>query len=353
MMTNTLGLDRRQLETLKLQRFSGTLEVRHTTAVWEFYFYLGRLVFASGGPQGQRNWQRHLLRHGLRPDQGLRGGLEQYQTLCNRFQWGGLGREQAVSIIQGLVLEALFDLQALDGLQYRLVVRALENPETLLTLLNVSEVLTQAEQEWQQWQRAGLIFAPHQALTLIGPEVFQKRLSPPTYRNLAHLLSGEWNLREVAQRVNLDVLALGQFLLPYVQEGLLKPLATQDAPRALAPLIACVDDSPQMCRLLGEVTTQAGYRYLAIQDPLQGFSTLLQTKPDLLFLDIVLPGTNGYEVCSRLRQVAHFRKTPIVMLSGNLIDQIRARLVGAVAALPKPIRPEAILAITRKHLKPT
>ncbi|HEY9880045.1 MAG TPA: response regulator, partial [Leptolyngbyaceae cyanobacterium] len=68
--------------------------------------------------------------------------------------------------------------------------------------------------------------------------------------------------------------------------------------------------------------------------------------------DLIMPGTNGYEICGQLRKVSLFKETPIIILSGNdgLVDQVRARLLGATDFLSKPIEPVVILSIIQKHL---
>jgi chemotaxis family two-component system response regulator PixG len=79
---------------------------------------------------------------------------------------------------------------------------------------------------------------------------------------------------------------------------------------------------------------------------------LLSRKPDLIFLDLVMPNTNGYEICSQLRKVSAFRITPIIILTGNdgIIDRVRAKIVGASDFLSKPVDAETVLAVTSKHL---
>ena len=64
--------------------------------------------------------------------------------------------------------------------------------------------------------------------------------------------------------------------------------------------------------------------------------------------------SNGYEICSRLRKVAAFRDTPIVILTGNdgVIDRVRAKVVGATDFLTKPVESELVLEVAQKYLNP-
>jgi chemotaxis family two-component system response regulator PixG len=82
--------------------------------------------------------------------------------------------------------------------------------------------------------------------------------------------------------------------------------------------------------------------------------TLLRHKPDLIFLDLMMPGINGYEVCSQIRKISALKDTPVVILTGNdgVVDQVRARMVGATDFLSKPIREDQIVGALRKFLPP-
>jgi two-component system, chemotaxis family, response regulator PixG len=79
---------------------------------------------------------------------------------------------------------------------------------------------------------------------------------------------------------------------------------------------------------------------------------LIAKKPQLIFLDLVMPNANGYEICSRLRKVAAFRDTPIVILTGNdgVIDRVRAKVVGATDFLTKPVQSDLVLDVAQKYL---
>ena len=116
--------------------------------------------------------------------------------------------------------------------------------------------------------------------------------------------------------------------------------------------IACIDDSPQVCALMSDLLTAAGYRPLCIQDSTRALTTLLEHKPSLVFLDLIMPVANGYEICAQIRRIATFKDMPIVILTGNdgIIDRVRARVVGATDFLGKPIETGKIQAMLDKYL---
>lgn len=111
------------------------------------------------------------------------------------------------------------------------------------------------------------------------------------------------------------------------------------------PTIVHIDDSPQNCGIARSILEAAGYRYLDINDPLQAIPTLLQAKPELVLLDLMMPVINGYELCSQIRRVSSLKDLPIVMLTSQdgIVDRVRAKVVKASAFLSKPIEPRKLL----------
>lgn len=80
---------------------------------------------------------------------------------------------------------------------------------------------------------------------------------------------------------------------------------------------------------------------------------MLTHRPNLIFLDLVMPNTNGYELCAQLRKLSFFRDTPIVILTGNdgIVDKAHAQLVKASDFLSKPVNSETVLRTIHKCLE--
>ena len=118
------------------------------------------------------------------------------------------------------------------------------------------------------------------------------------------------------------------------------------------PLIACIDDSPVLAHSLKKIIVPAGYRMLSIQEPMRGFAELIEHRPSLILLDLLLPNADGYSVCKFLRDTPVFAKTPIIILTGQntVVDRSRARLVGATEFLAKPPQPRHLLSMIKIHL---
>ncbi|MFN6487813.1 MULTISPECIES: response regulator [unclassified Nostoc] len=118
------------------------------------------------------------------------------------------------------------------------------------------------------------------------------------------------------------------------------------------PLVACVDDSPTICRSLEEILTHQGYRFLGIQDSLTAVLNLIKSKPDFIFLDLLMPKVNGYEICSQIRKTPSLKNVPVVILTGKdgIVDRMRAKLVGATDFLGKPVEADKVLNVLHKYL---
>ncbi|NET37356.1 MAG: response regulator, partial [Cyanothece sp. SIO1E1] len=103
---------------------------------------------------------------------------------------------------------------------------------------------------------------------------------------------------------------------------------------------------------MGQVVAQAGYRCVNIKDPVQALPILLEQKPGLIFLDLLMPVANGYEVCSQIRRVSAFKDTPVIIVTSidGIVDRVRARLVGATGFITKPIAAQKVVPVLQQHL---
>ena len=368
--------------TLKQPRFSGELILKDPRGNLSiFYLYLGRIVYATGGVHPVRRWRRQLAAFfphfqalaslqddlaSLSPEQ-LRHCWE-YQILCLWIEQGKITKEQAAKMIWSTIVEVLFNLT--QAMQITCELQPDHHLSTQLVLIDADQAIGKAKQHWQAWQDAKIADrSPNLAPTITHPEQLQQQTSAQVYQTLSQLLDGEHTLRDIALRMKRDVLAVTRSLLPYVQSGwvnlteipdlpspvahLQPPEAATSAAPAHSELIACVDDSPLICQGMEQIITQGGYQFLGINDALRAIAVLLARKPNLIFLDLVMPNANGYEICSQLRKLSVFRNTPIVILTGNdgIVDRVRAKMVGASDFLSKPVKQEVVLEVIRKYTK--
>ena len=109
-----------------------------------------------------------------------------------------------------------------------------------------------------------------------------------------------------------------------------------DVPRGVHVLV--VDDSPTICAVLDKMLSQDGHVVLKATDGEQALALARSALPDLIFLDIVMPGMNGFAVLRALRREPLTHDIPIVMISGNLqaTEQFYVQRFGADDFMKKP-----------------
>jgi len=111
-----------------------------------------------------------------------------------------------------------------------------------------------------------------------------------------------------------------------------------------------IDDDEKLVGLMREYLESHGFEVAAAHDGNAGVEAALSAEPDLVILDVMLPGVDGLEVCRRVRQSSH---VPILMLTarGDETDRIVGLEIGADDYLPKPFNPRELLARIRAILR--
>jgi twitching motility two-component system response regulator PilG len=118
-------------------------------------------------------------------------------------------------------------------------------------------------------------------------------------------------------------------------------------------IVLAVDDSLTVRKIVAMTLEKNGYRVVTASDGQEALTRLRETVPDLILLDITMPGMDGYQVCRQIRSNKAMRHIPIVMLSGKdgFFDKVQGRLAGAAQYITKPFEPDDLLQSVKKHLK--
>ena len=109
--------------------------------------------------------------------------------------------------------------------------------------------------------------------------------------------------------------------------------------------ILIIEDDPSAKRLVEYILKHQGYEVITASNGLQGLRKAREEKPDLVVLDIMLPGLDGYEICSQLRDDAETANMLILMLSSKVreVDKATGLKIGADDYLSKPASPAMII----------
>ena len=110
--------------------------------------------------------------------------------------------------------------------------------------------------------------------------------------------------------------------------------------------ILVIEDDPDIVELLRYNLERESYRVTSVRNGDEGLATLLEERPDLLILDLMLPGISGFEVCRRLRNDPELRALPVIMLTarGEEVDVIAGIELGADDYITKPFSPRELTA---------
>lgn len=116
--------------------------------------------------------------------------------------------------------------------------------------------------------------------------------------------------------------------------------------------IVLVDDAPDNLRLLVDLLGPHGYRVRPFTCGAAAWRAVRARTPDLILLDVTMPGWDGYEVCRRLKADERTRDVPVVFLSAleDALGKVKAFEAGGIDYVTKPFQPEEVLARVEMHL---
>ncbi len=116
--------------------------------------------------------------------------------------------------------------------------------------------------------------------------------------------------------------------------------------------VLIVDDDISVHKMLEPVLTTSGFGVLCAKTGEEGLTMAREKKPDIIILDVILPGIKGREVCATLKKDPAVKNTPVLFLtSKDSPDDVQAEIeVGAIGHLTKPINPQYLVARIKKIL---
>ncbi|OQW94177.1 MAG: hybrid sensor histidine kinase/response regulator, partial [Beggiatoa sp. IS2] len=116
--------------------------------------------------------------------------------------------------------------------------------------------------------------------------------------------------------------------------------------------ILIVDDMPDNITVLLAFLSNVGFRVLVTPNGEQGVKTAEYARPDLILLDVMMPGIDGFEVCRLLKSQPRTRDIPIIFMTAlaDIVDKVKGFKLGAADYITKPIQHEEVLARVNAHL---
>jgi DNA-binding response OmpR family regulator/DNA-binding CsgD family transcriptional regulator len=113
-----------------------------------------------------------------------------------------------------------------------------------------------------------------------------------------------------------------------------------------------VDDVPANLTLLHDLLQEAGAKVFVAEDGLGALEQLAHAQPELVLLDVMMPGIDGFETCRRLKALPGHAATPVIFMSAltDTVDKVRGFEAGAADYVTKPLHPAEVLARLQAHL---
>lgn len=115
--------------------------------------------------------------------------------------------------------------------------------------------------------------------------------------------------------------------------------------------VMVIDDSNTIRRSAEIFLTQSKCEIILAVDGFDAMAKIIDSHPDIIFVDIMMPRLDGYQTCTLIKRNSLFQNTPVIMLSSKdgLFDQARGRMVGSDEYLTKPFTKESLINVVKKY----
>ncbi len=397
------------LEQLATSQAKGCLRIVANDIIWLLYFYEGKLFYANHSLEPIERLEQHLRR--ISPvvlanqvytdlrEQLKEASLEatypsvDYQAIRWLIAQGHITEQTAGTLVKSITKEVLQSYLLLTSGTSELLARDTSFP--IWWSGNFLFVTKECQTELQAWQALQpAIQSPYQRPYLMNVE--HPLLTPEVKAKLSKILIG-FSFRQLSLLLKQDELTVANNLHRLINNrivGLRSPqkpfdrlhrlyIAGTDSDRfndaeqsvtetlaavaektgALTPLtgdlaeqatykIACVDDSPTILREINRFLDGDSFKVFPIVDSGTALMKIIRINPHIILLDVGMPTIDGYKLCSMLRKHPAFKKTPIVMVTGNtgIIDRAKAKMAGSTDYMTKPFTQTGLIEMVSRHL---
>ena len=109
--------------------------------------------------------------------------------------------------------------------------------------------------------------------------------------------------------------------------------------------VLVIDDSKTIRRSAENLLTKEGYDVITATDGFDALAKIADSRPEIIFVDIMMPRLDGYQTCALIKNNSEFKATPVVMLSSKdgLFDKAKGRIVGSDRYITKPFSKDELL----------
>ncbi|HEU5398949.1 MAG TPA: response regulator [Gammaproteobacteria bacterium] len=117
--------------------------------------------------------------------------------------------------------------------------------------------------------------------------------------------------------------------------------------------VLVIDDSKTIRKTAETLLSKEGCEVVTAVDGFEALSKIADHKPDIIFVDIMMPRLDGYQTCALIKHNNNFKQTPVIMLSSKdgLFDRARGRIVGSEQYLTKPFTKDELVGAIHRHVR--
>jgi two-component system, chemotaxis family, response regulator PixG len=397
------------LEQLATSQAKGCLRIVSNDIIWLLYFYEGKLFYANHSLEPIERLEQHLRR--ISPvilsnqvytdlrEQLKEASLEatypslDYQSIRWLIAQEHITEQTAGTLVKSITKEVLQSYLLITSGTSELVARETSFPIWWSgNFLFVSKECQTELQAWQAlqpaiqspYQRPYLMNVEHPLLTADVKAKLSKILMGFSFRQLSLLLKqDELTVANNLHRlINNRIVGLRPPQPPFDRLHKLYCAAVEkdrfeDKEQSITATfaavaektgglgakasesdeqstykIACVDDSPTILREINRFLDGDSFKVFPIVDSGTALMKIIRINPDIILLDVGMPTIDGYKLCSMLRKHPAFKKTPIVMVTGNtgIIDRAKAKMAGSTDYMTKPFTQSGLIEMVSRHL---
>jgi twitching motility two-component system response regulator PilG len=116
--------------------------------------------------------------------------------------------------------------------------------------------------------------------------------------------------------------------------------------------VMVIDDSKTIRRTAETLLKKAGCEVITATDGFEALSKITDNRPDIIFIDIMMPRLDGYQTCALIKRNQNYKTTPVILLTSKdgLFDRARGRIVGSDHYLTKPFTKEELLGAIKQYV---
>jgi twitching motility two-component system response regulator PilG len=117
--------------------------------------------------------------------------------------------------------------------------------------------------------------------------------------------------------------------------------------------VMVIDDSKTIRRTAETLLQKEGCEVITAEDGFDALAKIADHRPDIVFIDVMMPRLDGYQTCALIKNNSEFKNTPVIMLSSKdgLFDKAKGRIVGSDQYLTKPFSRNELLGAIQHHVK--